>query len=80
MSVTIVPDYHNPGETTRIAQLLVAAADDPRDIVTESGPNGTVFVVPDELAAKVKLNTEPASTDEDPAAPAPKGQKRKADK
>lgn len=75
MSVTIVPDYHNPGEATRIAQLLVAAADDPRDIVTESGPNGTVFVVPDEVAAKVKLNT-----DEDPAAPAPKGQKRKADK
>lgn len=59
MSVIIRPDNHNPGEATRVAQAILALANDPREVLVDTGSfDGIAFVVSDELAAKLNLNEE----------------------
>lgn len=83
MAVIVKPDNSIPGETTRVAALLIAAADNPADVKTDTmSDNGLVFVVPDEVAAKVDLNPpkpKEAEVEKKPSKPA-KGddKKRKA--
>lgn len=58
MSAEIYPDLAVPGELTRVAQLLIQAADNPADVLVETRGGSTFFVVPDALADKVNLNPE----------------------
>ena len=75
MSVIIRPD-HDPDEITRVAQALLAAASDPQQVRLETFGDGPVFVVPDEVAQKAKLNPEtPKPTEE--LKPAKASKKRK---
>jgi len=76
MSVTIRPD-HTSDEITRIAQALLAAADDPRDVRVETFGDGPVFVVPDEVAQKAKLNPE---TPEETKTSSSKASKKRKDR
>lgn len=58
MSTEIYPDLGVTGELTRIAQILIDAADNPADVRVETRGGSTFFVVPDALADKVSLNPE----------------------
>jgi len=72
MTVYIKPGHGND-EATRVAQLLLGAADDPRQVKTDTTGDGLVFAVPEELAAKVDLN--PPKDDVPPAAKKKTGRK-----
>jgi hypothetical protein len=58
VSTEIYPDLGIAGELTRVAQVLIKAADDPADVRVETRGGSTFFVVPDALADKVNLNPE----------------------
>lgn len=58
MSTVIYPDHHIEGEMTRVAQLLLDAADSPADVLVETRGGSAFFVVPDEVATKVQLNLQ----------------------
>lgn len=64
MSTIIYPDYSVEGELTRVAQILLDAADNPADVLVETGGGSTFFVVPDEVAAKISLSNETPKAEE----------------
>jgi hypothetical protein len=71
MTVIIRPDQSSE-ELSRVAQLLIAAADNVADVKLETFGDGPYFVVPDELAAKVDLNPAEEKTE-------PKASKKRKD-
>lgn len=68
MTVRIYPPSGDSSEVTRIAASLLDAADNPSQVVVETGVgNGLSFLVPDEVAAKANLNLEPEPEGDAPA-------------
>lgn len=64
MTIRVQPPAGNSQETSRIARLLVEAADDPGDVVAVSDGPSLGFLVPETVAAKVKFNEDTELTDD----------------
>jgi hypothetical protein len=77
MVIRVQPPAGNSQEVTRIAKLLIAAADSPGDVQTVTDGPTVGFLVPDDVAGKVNLDPDVELTDDKGEKVTPSGADKK---
>lgn len=78
MTIRVQPPAGNSEETTRIARLLLEAAEnEPHRVHAVTDGPSVAFLVPEEVASKVLFNPETSVTDEQGDAVAPTTDEKK---